>query len=111
MRSQGQHQRSTSELLNRQRCGSCPEESFVVIGCLSKKIQKHKSRKPITWTTPAESEKVREEHWHPQLVRGEAAFRFPDLAFVDSASSTSRGRARQEETRRKPRKSILLFSV
>ena len=31
------------------------------------------------------------------------------MAFVDSASSTSRGRAKQEETRRKPRKSILLL--
>ena len=31
------------------------------------------------------------------------------MAFVDSALSTSRGRAKQEETRRKPRKSILLL--
>ena len=27
-------------------------------------------------TTPAESRKVRLEHWHPQLVKGEAAFVF-----------------------------------
>ena len=40
------------------------------------------------------------------MINLEFTFRLPDLAFVDSASSTSRGKARQEEARRKPRKSI-----
>ena len=29
----------------------------------------------MPWTWPAESTKVRLEHWHPQLVSGDAAFR------------------------------------
>ena len=43
------------------------------------------------------------------MINLEFTFRLPDLAFVDSASSTSRGRARQEEARRNPRKSIFFL--
>ena len=46
---------------------------------------------------------------YPLMIYLVPTFRLPDLALVDSVSSTSRGRAMQEETRRKPRKSILLL--